>query len=116
MRLNRNRPALRRFAMALAAAQLLAYGAAPVLHGLSERSPGPAHVEAATDQACVPAHAASACIVCQLLTVQARRPDAARIFVAADVARISDNSVPLAAAPRAPPQGFLTRAPPIHLG
>jgi hypothetical protein len=115
MRLNRNRPALRRLALALAAAQVLAHAAAPVLHGLTDRDPGPAHVEAATDQACVPAHAASACVVCQMLTLQARRPDAARIFVAADVARICDNAIVLAA-PRAPPQGFLTRAPPTRPG
>ena len=116
MRLNRNRPALRRLALALAAAQVLAYAAAPVLHGLSERNPGPAHVEAATDQACVPAHAASACVVCQMLTLQARRPDPARIFVAADMAHIGDQAIALSAPARAPPQGFLTRAPPTHLG
>lgn len=116
MRLNRNRPALRRLALALAAAQVLAYAAAPVLHGVTERNPGPAHVEAASDQACVPAHAASACVVCQMLTLQARRPDPARIFVAADVAHIRDNAIERPAPPRAPPQGFLTRAPPIHLG
>lgn len=116
MRLNRTRPALRRLALALGAAQVLAYAAAPVLHGLTDRSPGPAHVEAASDRSCVPAHAASACVVCQMLTLQARRPEAARVVVDADEAGAVERYLLLAAPPRAPPPGFFTRAPPTHLG
>jgi hypothetical protein len=116
MRLNRTGPALRRLALVLGAAQLLAYGAAPVLHGLTDRSPGPAHVEAASDRTCVPAHAASACVVCQMLTLQAHRPETVRVVVGDDEARAGERNLLLAAPPRAPPPGFLTRAPPTPLG
>lgn len=116
MALTRTRPAFRRFALALAAAQLLAYGAASVLEAEVERNPGPAHIERAHSDSCVPIHAPASCIACQLLTVHVPVPAATRMPLRTDETRATEIVASLSVAPRAPPTGFLTRAPPITLG
>jgi len=113
---SRHRTLLRRFALALASAQVLAYSAAPMLEALTERSPGPTHIEAAKDASCVPVHTASHCMACQLLTLHARKPEAVRAPDQADVSSVAHQTSRDIIVTRAPPPGFRTRAPPIHLG
>jgi hypothetical protein len=114
--MTRTRLAFRRFALVLAAAQLLAYGAAPLLEAGTERNPGPVHIERAHNQSCVPLHAPDACLACQLLTATARAPEVVRVSLPNDE-RCSIESVVLTMmAPRPPPAIFLTRAPPQDLG
>lgn len=102
-------------ASVLAAAQLLAYAAAPALEAATERSPGPTHVERAKPHSCVPVHEATTCLACQLLTMHARRPEAARVPAAEDVARVVEIREWMSAPATGPPAGFFTRAPPTLL-
>jgi hypothetical protein len=113
--MTRIHPAFRRFALVLAAAQLVAYGIAPLLEAGTERNPGPAHVERAHSHPCVPLHAPDACLACQLLTASAAAPEIIRVSLPSDE-RCSIESVVLnAMAPRPPPAIFQTRAPPQDL-
>ena len=112
MAFSRTRSFIKRFALALAAAQLLAYAAAPLLESVLERTPGPAHFEAASDAPCVPTHGAANCLACQLLTLHARQPEVTRIPDSADVAAAPATAASVAFTARAPDTGFLTRAPP----
>ena len=114
--MTRTRLAFRRFALVLAAAQLAAYGAAPLLEASTERSPGPVHIERAHDQSCVPIHAPDACLACQLLTASARAPDIVRVSSASDERCGVEGIVLTVMAPRPPPSIYLTRAPPQDLG
>ncbi len=111
----RTRPALRRFALVLAAAQLLAYSAAPVIEALTERSPGPASIERAHSQSCTPIHQPSACLACQMLTAHARKADADHGRFGLEEASSSRGVEAVRAAPRAPPGVLRTRSPPLHL-
>ena len=111
----RIRPAFRRFALVLAAAQLVAYGAAPVLEARTERNPGPIHIEKAHNQSCVPMHAPDACLACQLLTASADTPEIVRVSLPRDERCSVEGFVVTVMAPRPPPTIFLTRAPPPHL-
>jgi hypothetical protein len=72
MTLRRSRPALRRLALALATAQLVAYAAVPVVEGRSERTAGPA-LERSHTAACVVLHSAISCLACQLLSAHGQR-------------------------------------------
>lgn len=116
MGLKRSRLAFRRFALVLAAAQLVAYGAAPVLEARTERNPGPVHIERAHNQSCVPPHAPDACLACQLLTATARAPEVVRVSLPSDERCAIEGIVLTVMAPRPPPAIFLTRAPPTVLG
>jgi hypothetical protein len=104
----------RRFALALATVQLVAFAAAPVLDGMTVAAqvgsglavdgPGP-------DQD-FPAHDPGTCIACQLISSVAALPQPASILVPADDAGRREHlpaDVPREVFPR---QGFLSRAPP----
>ena len=112
----RLRPAFRRFALSLAAAQLLAYAAAPVIEAVTERPSTGAHVEAAHTRTCVVLHAPDACLACQLLAVSARRPDGTCLTPERSARMPIGDRGMTSRAPRAPPGPFLTRAPPSTLG
>jgi len=111
----RTRLAFRRFALMLAAAQLVAYGLAPVLEASAEWNPGPIHIERAHSQSCVPLHAPDACLACQLLTTSAATPEIVRIALPNDERCYLESMVATVSAPRPPPLTFQTRAPPTHL-
>jgi hypothetical protein len=113
--MTRTRLAFRRFALVLAAAQVVAYGAAPLLEAGIERNPGPAHVERAHSHPCVPLHAPDACLACQLLTASADTPDIVRVSLPSDKRCRIEGVVLNAMAPRPPPAIFQTRAPPPDL-
>ena len=115
MAVTRSRPSFRRFALVLAAAQIVAYGLAPVLEAATERNPGPVHIERAHNQSCVPLHAPDACLACQLLTATAATPDIVRVALPSDERCSTEGMVETVMAPRPPPVTFLTRAPPAHL-
>jgi len=112
---NRFRPILRRLALVLAAAQVVAYVAVPVLEAATERNPGPAHIEPAHSDACIPVHAPDACLACQLLTAQAVGAEPARIPRATDQSNTADADERNTPAPRPPPTVQLSRAPPTSL-
>jgi hypothetical protein len=111
MALLRFRPAFRRFALTLAAAQLLAYASAPVVEALTDRTPGPVSIESGHSKACVQIHQESTCMACQLLTLTAHRGQAATV-PCTDSQRAVFIQLAASASPRAPPQGPLSRAPP----
>jgi hypothetical protein len=113
--MTRIHPAFRRFALVLAAAQLVAYGAAPLLEAQNETNPGPVHIERAHSQSCVPLHAPDACLACQLLTAVASAPGIVRVSLPTDERCLIDSAESTVMAPRPPPAIFLTRAPPHHL-
>ena len=110
-----NRLAFRRFALVLAAAQLVAYGVAPVLEARTERNPGLIHIERAHNQSCVPLHAPDACLACQLLTTSAAAPNIVRVALPSDERCTVERTVLTVMAPRPPPAIYLTRAPPPDL-
>jgi len=110
-----NRLAFRRFALVLAAAQLVAYGIAPVLEARSERNPGPVHIERAHNESCVPLHAPDACLACQLLTASAATPDIVRVSLPSDERCNVESMVLTVMAPRPPQAIYLTRAHPPDL-
>lgn len=111
----RTLPAFRRFALVIAAAQVVAYAAAPALEASSERVPGPHHVERATGRTCDPVHQPAACLACQLLDVTARAPEPGSAMIAAGLQARPAEVESLGAAPRAPPLSYHTRAPPFVL-
>src|SRR5712672_593875 len=71
------RTLFRRLALALAAAQLVAYAAVPVLEALTERAPGPVALERAHTASCVVLHTPDSCLACQLLSAHGQRADGA---------------------------------------
>jgi hypothetical protein len=104
----------RRFALALATIQLVAFAVAPVLEGRAVAAQGA--VELALDQAgsdrTFPTHDPGTCVACQLLSSIAALPQAATILVRADEGSGRDHrpvDVPRQSFPR---QGFHSRAPP----
>jgi len=107
----RFRPVFRRFTLALAAAQLLAYAAAPVVEAMTERAPGPVSIESGHSKTCVQVHQAATCMACQLLTLTATRGQATAL-PRTDTQRAVIIQLAASAAPRAPPTGPLSRAPP----
>jgi len=111
----RVRPAFRRFALALAACQLLAYASAPVLEAATDRAPGPIHVEAGHSHSCVPLHAPGECLACQLLSVSAATPEIVQVVLPVDIQRRIESVAPVVRFSRAPPSLVLTRAPPATL-
>jgi hypothetical protein len=115
MALGRSRPAFRRFALALAACQLLAYGSAPFIEAMTERTPGVTHIEAAHTAACVILHSANSCMACQLLTTHAQQARAAGVPVLAVAVAGPSPATHLLAPSRAPPSNRQCRAPPINL-
>jgi hypothetical protein len=112
----RSRIAFRRLALSLAAAQLLAYAAAPALEAVGERSPGPVAIEAAHSKACAPIHQPATCLACQMLSMNAQCPAGTSLPSFGSERAASVDLVASAAAPRAPPLRFLSRAPPLTLG
>jgi hypothetical protein len=108
----RVRPAFRRFALALAACQLLAYASAPVLEAATDRAPGPIHIEAGHNQSCVPLHAADECLACQLLSASAATPEIVQVVLPIDILHKIESVAPTVRFSRAPPSIVLTRAPP----
>jgi hypothetical protein len=111
MALLRSRTGFRRLALVLATAQVLAYAMAPVLEAVTERPQGPHSVEVAHNGSCVPAHQPTTCLACQLLTLTAQQGHSVSI-PAADRHCVTFAFHLRSAAPRAPPEGPLTRAPP----
>lgn len=111
MALLRFRPAFRRLALTLAAAQLLAYASAPALEALTERAPGPVSVESGHSKSCVQVHQSATCLACQLLTLTAHRGSHVPL-PRTDAQRSVFIQLAASAAPRAPPSGPLSRAPP----
>jgi len=101
----------RRFALALAAAQLLAYAAVPVLEASTERSTSAVSIESRHSATCVQVHQASACLACQLLTLTAQQGHSVAL-PCLDRNHIVFRLFADAVAPRAPPLGPLSRAPP----
>jgi hypothetical protein len=115
MALLRNRTGFRRFALAIAAAQVLAYAFAPVLEAVTERAAGPNVVEVAHTKTCTPVHQPSTCMACQLLNITASKSDGPQQpATREDHARPADDGVTIAC-PRAPPAANLSRAPPATL-
>lgn len=114
MPMNR-RPLLRRLALALAAAQIVVYAAAPVLEALTEHAPGPVALEHAHTHACVVLHAPDSCLACQLLSTLGHAARGACLPVVASDAIAPAASTYAAWTPRAPPRGTRSRAPPQHL-
>ena len=72
MILSRSRPALRRLALVLATAKLVAYAAVPLVEGRTERLAGAA-LERSHTTACVVLHSPVSCLACQLLSAHGQR-------------------------------------------
>ena len=105
----------KRFALALATAQIVAFAVAPVLEGtLAVAQVGSGFVvdRDTTPGKSVPTHDPSTCVACQLISAVAALPQPATLFVASDAA--SRREQPPVDLPRQlfPRQGFLSRAPP----
>jgi hypothetical protein len=79
MTLSRSRPALRRLALALATAQLVAYAAVPVVEGRTERVGGPEALERNHTATCVVLHSPISCLACQLLSAHGQRAAGASV-------------------------------------
>jgi len=109
------RPLRRRLALALAAAQLLAYAAAPLIESRAERAPGPVALERTHTASCVVLHAPDSCLACQLLTIHGQRPEGACVPLAVTSREAATNPRLAAWTPRAPPGTLHSRAPPTHL-
>ncbi len=107
----RLRPLFRRFAFALAAAQLLAYAAAPVIEASTERSTSQVTLESRHSSSCVQVHQAATCLACQLLTMTAQQGQSAAL-PCTDQYHVTYQLLAASMAPHAPPRGQLTRAPP----
>ena len=115
MPLIRLRPSFRRFALTLAAAQLLAYASVPVIEAATERATAGAAIENGHSKACFPIHAPDTCMACQLLVMSAHRPVQTQRS-AEQAARLPIDDRGMASrAPRAPPGPHLSRAPPSTL-
>jgi hypothetical protein len=110
-----SRTAFRRFALAVAACQLLAYAAAPVVEALTETAPGPVSIERAHTASCVVLHAPDTCLACALLGVHAERPRPTCVPASAIDAPLARAALRDAAPPRAPPRSTHSRAPPADL-
>ena len=106
---------VRRFALVLATAQLLAYAVAPVLEGMTEHAVGHAAIHNGHQCSTVTLHEASNCLACQLLTMSAQRPDPTPLPAFGD-GRATLVELAASSAPRAPPVRVPTRAPPALLG
>lgn len=113
--MTRTRNPLRRLALALATAQLLAYAVAPALEAATEKAPGPVHVEQPQTGTCTPVHAPDACLACQLLTLHAQAAVDRRADLIGEERAAFEAGALTTIAPRAPPTGLLTRAPPTRL-
>lgn len=104
----------RRFALALATAQLVAFAAAPVVEGtvaVAQMGVG-LSVDGGTSDRSVPTHDPSTCVACQLLSSVAALPQPATILVPDGDASGRERllvDVPRQVFAR---QGFLSRAPP----
>jgi hypothetical protein len=109
------RPLFRRLALALAAAQIVVYAAAPVLEALTERAPGPVALERSHSSACVVLHAPDSCLACQLLSALGQAARGTCLPVALSDAVSPATSEHSAWTPRAPPRNSRSRAPPQHL-
>jgi len=105
----------RRFALAFATAQVVAYASVPMIEAATEHPPGPAAVAPAHSLGRIHLHHASNCLACQLLTAHARLAESARVVVPVveRPAAIHADEAPLASRP--PPHTRNTRAPPFAL-
>lgn len=108
----RTRPLVRRLAAALAAAQIAAYAAAPILESRVERAPGPVSVEQGHSSHCVKVHQAATCLACQLVVTRARAGEGGHVPELAAMQELPAVASEAARAPRAPPDRPQTRAPP----
>ncbi len=106
---------VRRFALVLAVAQVVAYAAAPVLEGMTEHAVGRTAIHNGHQCSTVTLHEASNCLACQLLTMSAQRSDPAPLPDFGD-GRATLVEMAASSAPRAPPVRVPTRAPPALLG
>lgn len=106
-----HRTFVRRFALALAVAQLTAFALVPVIEA-NERASGPPTIEAA-HQHCARLHQPATCLACVLLAARARTPERVVLAMTETESRMRE-SAPAAMAPsRAPPRVLRTRAPPL---
>ena len=112
---SRSRPALRRLALALAAAQIVAYAATPVVEALTERAPGPVSLEPIHTATCVILHSSDSCLACQLLSVHGQRACGTSLPAAPPLAAAPDLTTRTSRSLRAPPRHLRSRAPPAHL-
>jgi hypothetical protein len=110
-----HRPPFRRLALALAAAQIMAYAIAPTLESRTDRATGPVALERAHTHACVVLHAPDSCLACQLLSAHGQQARAACLPLALRDAVSPAASEHASAAPRAPPRTTRSRAPPQFL-
>ena len=114
MALDRSRRALRRLALALAACQMVAYAAVPIVEGRTERAAGPVAIERNHTATCVVLHSPASCLACQLLTATGLRADGASV-PASSLARSAAQVIgEVVAASRPPDRSLQSRAPP-HL-
>jgi hypothetical protein len=113
MILSRSRPALRRLALALATAQLVAYAAVPVVEGRTERSAGPA-LERTHTATCVVLHSPISCLACQLLATHGQRAGGTTVPASRLAVRAPAVIGEAFASSRSPNRSLQSRAPP-HL-
>src|SRR5262245_5691270 len=106
-------PTLKRLAMALATAQLLAYAAAPIIEAQTERAPGPVAIERSHTAQCVRVHQPESCLACQLVSARARAGERTRVPELATQQASLEPAARTASQPRAPPRSTRSRAPPI---
>ena len=112
---SRCRPAFRRLALALAAAQIVAYAATPVVEALTDRAPGPVAVERSHDATCVVLHSSDSCLACQLLSAHGQRARGTCLPGAPPLALAPVAMTRVSSPPRAPPRNLRSRAPPADL-
>jgi len=114
--LNRN-PIVRRIVRALAAVQLLAFAAAPLMEAVSVEGIQRPSVVApdAHVQGLGSAHDPATCPACQILRVSARPTEPASITLLDVGAPLRPEFEDLAAPAQVPRHGFQSRAPPSSL-
>jgi len=109
------RPLFRRLALAFAAAQIVVYAVAPLLESRNARTTAPVSLERAHTHSCVVLHAPDSCLACQLLSVHGQAGRGTCLPLALNDAVSPASSVQPVWAPRAPPRGTRSRAPPLDL-
>ena len=103
---------LKRLALALATAQLVAYAAAPVIEARTEHPAGPIAIERTHTAHCVRVHQPDTCLACQLGSMRARAGERTSVPASPTRAVATDPATSTAAQPRAPPHTVHSRAPP----
>ncbi len=108
---SRNRTVLRRLALALAAAQLVAFALAPVIEGMTNHDRGHPTVQVAHEDG-IPVHQDATCLACVLAAARARTPEPVRLVIGRAESRLACVPAPTVTRSLAPPPLPATRAPP----